>query len=158
MDQAGWHKARTLVIPANIRFFICHPTARNSTLQNTFGRRSGKSGSRILSLEALLPWRIPSWKPWPTLESNSERVAALVGFDWIISGKNRTQDYRPLCPTGETSPCGISYGEEETHTTSSAARPPMQAGMGYLLRSSPSSFCAIKTPRPADVLRQNKRG
>ena len=29
MDCAGWHKAKDLVVPTNIEFFICHHTLLN---------------------------------------------------------------------------------------------------------------------------------
>ena len=64
LDGAGWHRAKDLQIPENMRLLPCRPTVRSSIPWSTFGRISVKSGSRTWSSTACGRWRIVWLKRW----------------------------------------------------------------------------------------------
>lgn len=85
LDQAGWHKARALVVPANMRLEWlppyspeCNPVEhlwdeiREKWFANRLFRHlDGVEDTLVIALH--------------TLEQETERVASITGFDWIIS-------------------------------------------------------------------------
>ncbi len=85
LDQAGWHKARALVVPANMRLEWlppyspeCNPVEhlweeiREKWFANRLFRQlDGVEDTLVTALR--------------TLERETERVASITGFDWIIS-------------------------------------------------------------------------
>ncbi len=86
MDQAGWHKAKALVVPPNIRLLNLPPYSPelnppehlwDEIREKWFPNRVFSS---ITSVEDTL------MEALATLEHDSQRVAGLTGFEWIISG------------------------------------------------------------------------
>ena len=85
LDQAGWHKARAVVVPANMRLEWlppyspeCNPVEhlweeiREKWFANRlFQHLDGVEDTLVTALH--------------TLERETERVASITGFDWIIS-------------------------------------------------------------------------
>jgi len=85
LDQAGWHKAKALVIPANMRLEWlppyspeCNPVEhlweeiREKWFANRLFRHlTGVEDTLVTALHAL--------------EQETERVASITGFEWIIS-------------------------------------------------------------------------
>jgi transposase len=85
LDQAGWHKARALVVPTNMRLEWlppyspeCNPVEhlweeiREKWFANRLFRHlDGVEDTLVAALH--------------TLEQETERVASITGFEWIIS-------------------------------------------------------------------------
>jgi transposase len=86
MDQAGWHKARTLVIPANIRLLNLPPYSPELNPAEHLWEEIREKWFPNLVFRSITAVEDTLMEALATLESNSERVAALAGFDWIISG------------------------------------------------------------------------
>lgn len=85
LDQAGWHKARALVVPANMRLEWlppyspeCNPVEHlwDEIREKWFANRLFRhfDGVEDTLVSALR-----------TLEQETERVASITGFNWIIS-------------------------------------------------------------------------
>jgi putative transposase len=85
LDQAGWHKAKALVVPVNMRLEWlppyspeCNPVEhlweeiREKWFANRLFRHlDGVEDTLVTALH--------------TLEQETERIASITGFDWIIS-------------------------------------------------------------------------
>lgn len=85
MDQAGWHIAKDLKIPKNIRLIWlppyspqCNPTEHvwDEIREKWFSNRV------FQSLDAVEDALVDALA---TLESDKKRILGLTGFDWIIS-------------------------------------------------------------------------
>ena len=86
MDQAGWHKAKALVVPPNIRLLNLPPYSPelnppehlwDEIREKWFPNRVFSS---ITSVEDTL------MEALATSERDPQRVAGLTSFEWIISG------------------------------------------------------------------------
>jgi len=85
MDQAGWHRARDLVIPKNIRLIWLPPySPQCNPVENLWGeiREKWYPNQVFQSLQAVEDTLVEALV---TLENDNERVQSITGFDWIIS-------------------------------------------------------------------------
>jgi transposase len=85
LDRAGWHRARALVVPANITLDWLPPYSPQCNPQELvwrevrrtpFGNHDFDSMSQV---EAALEQRLRQ------LESTPAQIQSLTGFDWIIN-------------------------------------------------------------------------
>jgi len=86
LDGAGWHKARELKIPANIRLSKLPPYSPEFNPAEHLWkeiREKWFENKVFLSLEAVVDTLELALH---TLEKENEKVQNLSGFDWIISG------------------------------------------------------------------------
>lgn len=85
LDQAGWHKAKATVVPANMRLEWLPPYSPecNPTEHLWEIIREGWFGNRVFrSLEAVEDTLVQALAQ---LENQTERVRGATGFDWIVS-------------------------------------------------------------------------
>ncbi len=83
LDGAGWHKARRLLVPANMRLLSLPPGSPplNPVEQVWDEVREKWFANRVFaSMNAVEEQLITALKTW---EEDSPRVASLTGFDWI---------------------------------------------------------------------------
>jgi putative transposase len=83
LDGAGWHKAKRLLLPANMRLVFLPPwSPQLNPVEHLWDEvREKWFGNRVFaSLSAVEEQLITALK---TLEEDSPRVASLAGFDWI---------------------------------------------------------------------------
>ena len=85
MDQAGWHWARDLVIPKNIRLIWLPPySPQLNPVENLWDEiREKWYPNRVFqSLQAVEDTLVEALV---TLENDNERIQSITGFDWIVS-------------------------------------------------------------------------
>jgi putative transposase len=85
LDGAGWHKARRLVVPANMRLLSLPPwSPQLNPVEHVWDEvREKWFANRVFdSINAVEEQLISALK---TLEEDATRVASLTGFDWIKS-------------------------------------------------------------------------
>jgi transposase len=83
LDGAGWHKAKRLLLPANMRLVFLPPwRPQLNPVEHLWDEvREKWFGNRVFaSLSAVEEQLITALK---TLEEDSPRVASVTGFDWI---------------------------------------------------------------------------
>ena len=83
LDGAGWHKARRLLVPANMRLLSLPPwSPQLNPVEHVWDEvREKWFANRVFaSMNAVEEQLITALK---TLEEDSPRVASLTGFDWI---------------------------------------------------------------------------
>lgn len=83
LDGAGWHKARRLLVPANMRLLFLPPwSPQLNPVEHVWDevREKWFTNRVFASLNAVEEQLITALK---TLEEDSPRVASLTGFDWI---------------------------------------------------------------------------
>jgi transposase len=83
LDGAGWHKAKRLQLPANLRLVFLPPwSPQLNPVEHLWNEvREKWFGNRVFdSMNAVEEQLITALK---TLEEDSPRVASLTGFDWI---------------------------------------------------------------------------
>jgi hypothetical protein len=67
LDGAGWHRAKQLPIPANMRLVPYRPGVHNSIPPSMSGTSCGKSTLPTAGLPAWISWisnSWPGWRPW----------------------------------------------------------------------------------------------
>jgi transposase len=85
LDGAGWHKARRLLVPANMRLLSLPPwSPQLNPVEHVWDEvREKWFANRVFdSLSAVEEQLITALK---TLEEDAPRVASLTGFDWVRS-------------------------------------------------------------------------
>jgi transposase-like protein len=85
LDGAGWHKARRLQVPANMRLLSLPPwSPQLNPVEHLWDEvREKWFANRVFnSLSAVEEQLLTALK---TLEEDATRVASLTGFDWIKS-------------------------------------------------------------------------
>jgi transposase len=83
LDGAGWHKAKRLRLPANLRLVFLPPgSPQLNPVEHLWDEvREKWFGNRVFdSMNAVEEQLITALK---TLEEDAPRVASLTGFDWI---------------------------------------------------------------------------
>ena len=83
LDGAGWHKAKRLLLPANMRLVFLPPwSPQLNPVEHLWDEvREKWFGNRVFdSLSAVEEQLLTALK---ILEEDSPRVASLAGFDWI---------------------------------------------------------------------------
>jgi transposase len=83
LDGAGWHKARRLQVPANMRLLSLPPGSPpwNPVEQVWDEIREKWFAKRVFdSMNAVEEQLLTALKTW---EEDATRVASLTGFDWI---------------------------------------------------------------------------
>jgi transposase len=83
LDGAGWHKARRLQVPANMRLLSLPPGSPpwNPVEQVWDEIREKWFANRVFdSMNAVEEQLLTALKTW---EEDATRVASLTGFDWI---------------------------------------------------------------------------
>ena len=86
MDQAGWHKAKALIIPANIRLLNLPPYSPELNPAEHLWEEIREKWFPNLVFKSITAVEDTLMDALATLECDQERVAELTGFDWIISG------------------------------------------------------------------------
>jgi hypothetical protein len=85
MDQAGWHKAKKLIIPDNIKLLNLPPYSPELNPAEHLWEEIREKWfpnlvfKNIMAVEDLLVDALS------TLEGDPKRVAEITGFDWIIN-------------------------------------------------------------------------
>jgi transposase-like protein len=85
LDGAGWHKARRLQVPANIKLIPLPAwSAQLNPVEHLWDevREKWFSNRAFASLQAVEERLVAALQ---SLEEDQQRVASLSGFDWIIS-------------------------------------------------------------------------
>jgi transposase len=85
LDQAGWHKAKALVVPANMRLEWLPPYSPEcNPVEHLWDELREKWFANRLfrGLDAVEDTLVTALH---TLEMETERVGSITGFDWIIS-------------------------------------------------------------------------
>ena len=85
MDQAGWHKAKELVIPENIRLIWQPPySPQCNPVENIWGEIREKWFMNLVfkSLQAVEDTLADALV---TLENDNGKTKSISGFEWIIS-------------------------------------------------------------------------
>ena len=85
MDQAGWHKAKELVIPENIRLIWQPPySPQYNPVENIWGEIREKWFTNLVfkSLQAVEDTLADALV---TLENDNGKTKSISGFEWIIS-------------------------------------------------------------------------
>jgi transposase-like protein len=83
LDGAGWHRAKRLPVPANIRLISLPPwSPQLNPVEHVWDevREKWFANRVFVSLNAVEEQLLTALK---TLEADSPRVASLTGFDWI---------------------------------------------------------------------------
>ena len=83
LDGAGWHKARRLLVPANMRLLFLPPwSPQLNPVEHVWDEvREKWFANRVFAnMNALEEQLLTALK---TLEEDARRVASLTGFDWI---------------------------------------------------------------------------
>jgi len=86
MDQAGWHKAKALIIPSNIRLLNLPPYSPELNPAEHLWEEIREKWFPNLVFRSITAVEDTLMEALATLERDSERVGGLSGFDWIISG------------------------------------------------------------------------
>jgi transposase len=86
MDQAGWHKAKALIIPANIRLLNLPPYSPELNPAEHLWEEIREKWFPNLVFKSITAVEDTLMEALATLECDQKRVAGLTGFDWIISG------------------------------------------------------------------------
>lgn len=86
MDQAGWHKAKALIILANIRLLNLPPYSPELNPAEHLWEEIREKWFPNLVFKSITAVEDTLMEALATLECDQERVAGLTGFDWIISG------------------------------------------------------------------------
>jgi transposase len=86
MDQAGWHKAKALIIPANVRLLHVPPYSPELNPAEHLWEEIREKWFPNLVFRSITAVEDTLMEALATLEHDSQRVAGLTGFDWIISG------------------------------------------------------------------------
>jgi hypothetical protein len=86
MDQAGWHKAKALIIPSNIRLFNLPPYSPELNPAEHLWEEIREKWFPNLVFKSIAGVEDTLMDALATLEHDPERVAGLAGFHWIISG------------------------------------------------------------------------
>ena len=84
MDQAGWHKARDLVIPKNIRLAWLPPySPQCNPVENIWDEIREKWFPNLVfnSLEAVEDTLVEALL---ALENDNKRTQSIAGFEWIV--------------------------------------------------------------------------
>jgi transposase len=85
LDQAGWHKAKALVVPANMRLEWLPPYSPEcNPVEHLWDeiREKWFANRLFRGLDAVEDTLVTALH---TLETETERVGSITGFDWIIS-------------------------------------------------------------------------
>ena len=85
MDQAGWHKALALAVPANVRILFLPPDSPElNPVEHLWEEiREKWFENRVFdSLDGVEDRLVAALR---SLEGDPDRVSALTGFDWIIN-------------------------------------------------------------------------
>ena len=85
LDQAGWHKAKALVVPANMRLEWLPPYSPEcNPVEHLWDeiREKWFANRLFQGLDAVEDTLVTALH---TLETETERVGSITGFDWIIS-------------------------------------------------------------------------
>ena len=86
MDQAGWHKAKALVVPPNIRLLNLPPYSPELNPVEHLWEEIREKWFPNLVFKSITGVEDTLMDALATLEHDPERVARLTGFEWIISG------------------------------------------------------------------------
>jgi transposase len=86
MDQAGWHKAKALIIPPNIRLLNVPPYSPELNPAEHLWEEIREKWFPNLVFKNITTVEDTLMEALAALEHDSERVAGLTGFSWIISG------------------------------------------------------------------------
>ena len=85
LDQAGWHKAKALVVPANMRLEWLPPYSPEcNPVEHLWDeiREKWFANRLFRGLDAVEDTLVTALH---TLETETERVGSITGFDWVIS-------------------------------------------------------------------------
>jgi len=85
MDQASWHKAVDLVIPANMKLDWLPPYSPQCNPAEHLWMKFGRSGSRNEVFESMNAVEGRLVDALYTLEEDPSRVQYLTGFPWIVN-------------------------------------------------------------------------
>lgn len=86
MDQAGWHKAKALIIPSNIRLLNLPPYSPELNPAEHLWEEIREKWFPNLVFRSITAVEDTLMDALATLECDSARVAGLTRFDWIING------------------------------------------------------------------------
>ena len=86
MDQAGWHKARALIIPANVKLLNLPPYSPELNPAEHLWEEIREKWFPNLVFRTIAAVEDTLMEALAALESDAQRVAGLTGFNWIISG------------------------------------------------------------------------
>jgi hypothetical protein len=86
MDQAGWHKAKALIIPSNIRLLNLPPYSPELNPAEHLWEEIREKWFPNLVFRSITAVEDTLMEALAALERDSERVGGLSGFNWIISG------------------------------------------------------------------------
>jgi hypothetical protein len=85
LDGAGWHRAKDLQIPENMRWLPLPPYSPQLNPVEHLGEEIREKWFPNLVFDSLRAVEDRLVEALATLENNSQRVAQVAGFDWIIS-------------------------------------------------------------------------
>jgi transposase len=85
MDQAGWHKAKALIIPSNIRLLSVPPYSPELNLAEHLWEEIREKWFPNLVFRSITAVEDTLMEALATLERDSERAAGLTEFDWLLS-------------------------------------------------------------------------
>lgn len=86
MDQAGWHKAKALVVPSNIRLLSLPPYSPELNPAEHLWEEIREKWFPNLVFRSIAAVEDTLMDALVTLEHEPDRVAGLTGFEWIIGG------------------------------------------------------------------------
>ena len=86
MDQAGWHTAKALIIPSNIRLLSLPPYSPELNPAEHLWEEIREKWFPNLVFKSITTLEDTLMEALVALECDPDSVAGLTGFDWIISG------------------------------------------------------------------------
>lgn len=87
MDQAGWHKAKTLVIPKNIKLLTLPPYSPELNPTEHLWEEIREKWFPNLVFKSIMAVEDVLMEALSTLESDPKRVAKITGFYWLLNAQ-----------------------------------------------------------------------